>query len=434
MPLKKGMLKIMKKNKLIFDPKEIIGILGKEYENLSTIFSDKMGIVNVILKRYELEEYGLKMYQCLSADTKILFNLSRDVSSGGLGISDSEKGAIISCIAEAIERYCMSYVPEKDLEKLYWEEININEKNDDYQLYTDSQYEQNSQFLNPKKDQIYWTKINSVDNNKQIYWPASLIYLPFELSKTVAETSSTGMAAGYSLDDCILSGLLELIERDSLMINFSKRLNPPEIDIDTLNGGNKNFVNKIIEKYKVKIYKLYSDIKVPTYLCFIWNGEGKKIHYGIGASASLDSDKAINKALRECLFTYYYSLNIMDLKKDNTDEIRTLYEHFLYYQGELFEELVFKSEKIKYKNEKYTYEDLKENLNNQGLEVYYKELTTADVKQTGLKVVKVVVPGLIDLNKTHSMQRLAAKRFEEVPKKLGMQTMKGLSKQPHPFP
>lgn len=424
----------MKKNKLIFNPQEIIQILGEKYKNLATIFSDKMGIVNVILKRYELEEYGLKMYQCLSADTKVLFNLSRDVSSGGLGISDTEEGAIISCIAEAIERYCMSYVPKQELEKLYWNEISDDEKNIDYQLYTKKQYEQSPQFLNPKTEQIYWTKINSIDNKKQIYWPASLIYLPFELSKTVAETSSTGMAAGFSLKDCILSGLLELIERDSLMINFSKRLNPPEIDTDTLNDENRNFANKIKEKYEIKIYKLYSDIQIPTYLCYIWNGEGKKLHYGIGASTNLDSDMAINKALRECLFTYYYSLNIMDLRKSKPEEIHTLYEHFLYYQGELFDKLLFESEKIKYNKETFTFDELKENLNSQGLEIYYKNLTTDDVKQTGLKVVKVVVPGLIDLNKTHSMQRLAAQRFEGVPKKLGIQTIEGLSSQPHPFP
>lgn len=107
----------MRKNKLIFNPKEIIKVIGEEYKDLSSIFSDKIGIVNVILKRNELDEYGLKMYQCLSADTKVLFDLSRDVSSGGLGISSDEKSAVISCIAEAIERYCMSYVPQNDIKK-----------------------------------------------------------------------------------------------------------------------------------------------------------------------------------------------------------------------------------------------------------------------------------------------------------------------------
>ena len=424
----------MRKNKLIFNPKEIIKIIGKEYKDLSSIFSDKIGIVNVILKRNELDEYGLKMYQCLSADTKVLFDLSRDVSSGGLGISSDEKSAVISCIAEAIERYCMSYVPQNDIKKMKWNEINNEEKINDYQLYTDIQYEQNPQYINPKKEAIYWTRINSIEDGKYLYWPSSLIYLPFELSKTVAETSSTGMAAGFSINDCIVSGLLELIERDSLMINFSKRLNPPEIDINTLNIENKKFVDEISKKYKIKIYKLYSDIKVPTYLCFIFNGEGKKLHYGIGASTNLDSNKAIDKALKECLFTYYYSLNIMDLRKNNPDEISTLYEHFLYYQGELFEELLFESEKVKYTRELYTFDEVKKDLKSNGLEIYYKDLTTEDIRLTNLKVVKVIVPGLIDLNKTHKMQRLAAKRFDDVPNKIGINAKNGLSKQPHPFP
>ena len=424
----------MRKNKLIFNPKEIIKIMGDEYKDLSSIFSDKIGIVNVILKRNELEEYGLKMYQCLSADTKVLFNLSRDVSSGGLGISSDEKSAVISCIAEAIERYCMSYVPQNDIKKMKWNEINDEEKINDYQLYTDIQYEQNPQYINPKKEAIYWTRINSIEDGKYLYWPSSLIYLPFELSKTVAETSSTGMAAGFSINDCIVSGLLELIERDSLMINFSKRLNPPEIDINTLNIENKKFVDEISKKYKIKIYKLYSDIKIPTYLCFIFNGEGKKLHYGIGASTNLDSNKAIDKALKECLFTYYYSLNIMDLRKNNPDEISTLYEHFLYYQGELFEELLFESKKIKYTRELYTFDDVKKDLKSNGLEIYYKDLTTEDIRLTNLKVVKVIVPSLIDLNKTHKMQRLAAKRFDNVPNKIGINAKNGLSKQPHPFP
>lgn len=424
----------MRKNKLIFNPKEIIKIIGEEYKDLSSIFSDKIGIVNVILKRNELDEYGLKMYQCLSADTKVLFDLSRDVSSGGLGISSDEKSAVISCIAEAIERYCMSYVPQNDIKKMKWNEINNEEKINDYQLYTDIQYEQNPQYINPKKEAIYWTRINSIEDGKYLYWPSSLIYLPFELSKTVAETSSTGMAAGFSINDCIISGLLELIERDSLMINFSKRLNPPEIDINTLNIENKKFVDEISKKYKIKIYKLYSDIKVPTYLCFIFNGEGKKLHYGIGASTNLDSNKAIDKALKECLFTYYYSLNIMDLRKNNPDEISTLYEHFLYYQGELFEELLFESEKVKYTRELYTFDEVKKDLKSNGLEIYYKDLTTEDIRLTNLKVVKVIVPGLIDLNKTHKMQRLAAKRFDDVPNKIGINAKNGLSKQPHPFP
>ena len=124
----------------------------------------------------------------------------------------------------------------------------------------------------------------------------------------------------------------------------------------------------------------------------------------------------------------------MDLRKNNPDEISTLYEHFLYYQGELFEELLFESKKIKYTRELYTFDDVKKDLKSNGLEIYYKDLTTEDIRLTNLKVVKVIVPSLIDLNKTHKMQRLAAKRFDNVPNKIGINAKNGLSKQPHPFP
>ena len=49
----------MEKNKLILNRKEIISILGKEYEGLVDIFSDKFGIVNAMLERHELDKYNL---------------------------------------------------------------------------------------------------------------------------------------------------------------------------------------------------------------------------------------------------------------------------------------------------------------------------------------------------------------------------------------
>ena len=59
----------MAKNRLILDKKEILKILGSEYKGLSSIFSDKFGIVNAMLERHELDKYNLYMYQCLSANT-----------------------------------------------------------------------------------------------------------------------------------------------------------------------------------------------------------------------------------------------------------------------------------------------------------------------------------------------------------------------------
>jgi len=424
----------MKKNKLILNKEEIMEILGKEYCGLANIFSDKFGIVNAMLERHELDKYNLFMYQCLSANTTELFNISREISSGGLGLNENKKIAMTSCLAEALERYCMSYIPDSEIIVKKNKEIDPAHMFDDFSLYNDEQYNETALFLNPYKERIEWTKIYSIKDNNFMFWPASLIYLPFDLNKPVAETTSTGMAAGFTIEECIKSGLLELIERDALMINFMQRLNPPEIDINTIGGLNKKLIRKINEEYSIKIYKLYSDINVPIYLSVIYKDEKKQKHYGIGACSSLNSDYAISKSLKECLFTYFYSLNIMNVRQKDSNKIKTLYEHFLYYQGDNFNKLLFDSRKEKYKKEEIKFEDILRDLEKNGIKVFYKELTTDDIKETGIKVVKVIAPSLIDLNKSHIYPRLGAKRFFSVPKKLGLKCNDRLTEFPHPFP
>ena len=425
----------MNKNKLILNKDEILKVLGKKYKGLSNIFSDRFGIVNAMLERHELDKYKFYMYQCLSANTKKLFNISRDVSSGGLGVNEDKRIAMTSCLAEALERYCMSYIPKNEINSCKKAELNTKYVFSDFSTYSDEQYDKFDNFLNSNLDVIEWTKIYDIKDKKRfMYWPASLIYLPFDINKVVAETTSTGMAAGFSIDECILSGLMELIERDSLMINFMQRLNPPEIDINTIFGKNKKIIDSIRKDYNIKIYKLYSDFNVPIYLSIIYRIDNKKIHYGIGACASLCSDYAINKSLKECLFTYFYSLNIMDVRQKDPDKIKTLYEHFLYYQGDNFDKLLFNSKLIKYEKEKISFDEVLINLKKNNINVYFKELTTDDIKDTGIKVVKVIAPSLIDLNKSHIYPRLGAKRFFEVPKKLGLEYSDNLTAMPHPFP
>lgn len=340
-----------------------------------------------------------------------------------------------SCLAEALERYCMSYIPQNEIIKCKKEDLPEENRFEDYFTYNQLQYNYAEVFSNPYIDEIEWTKINSISNEKNYkYWPASLIYLPFDINKPVAETTSTGMAAGFNIKNCIESGLLELIERDSLMINFMQRLNPPEIDIKTIKGYNEKLIRKINKEYNIKIYKLYSDIDVPIYLAIIYRYNNKKTHYGIGACANINSDYAINKALKECLFTYFYSLNIMNVRQKEANKITTLYEHFLYYQGNNFKKLLFNSNIIDYKREVITFENILKSLKAKNIEVYYKDLTTEDIEKTGIKVVKVVAPSLIDLNKSHIYPRLGAKRFFSVPKELGLNFREELTKMPHPFP
>lgn len=422
--------------KIISSLKGIQEVNERDVSNYTDVFSDKFGIINGILQRTNFEKYGYYIFQSLSAKTKVLFNLSRESSSGGLGISKNPLNALHECIGEAIERYCIAYCNEENLILKRYSDLPKDKTLHNFSLYSENQYnkEYNS-FANPRKEKIFWDKITAYsDDRKQYYWPASLIYLPFESGRLSAETTSTGVAAHPQKEKAIRNGIMELIERDALMINFLNRLDPPEIDICSINDSNKSLIKSLLrDKYKIKIYKLYSDINIPIFLGFIWKEKQSQIHYGIGASASLDSSTGIKNTLEECLFTYLYSQNILNLKPENKKDIDGLHQHFLYYQGKRFNNLLFKGSKNKYEKESHTFQDLLKQLKKLNLNIYYKELSTSDIKSTKVRVFRTIIPSLVDLNKSYNLRRLGAKRLKEVPKKLGFNGYK-ISNMPHPFP
>lgn len=424
-------------NKLIKHIEDLDFLTKESISKISSIFSSRTGIINAILERRELSLFGLYMFQSLSANTSIIFNRKSDISSGGLGVGFTKEKALWSCIGESIERYCMSYYDLNDIFNKKLKDLPLKNRLSEFDLYTESQYKREKKFLNPKLDSIDWVKLKSFRNeNFYIYYPASLIYLPFENSKPVAETSSTGVAAGKTILDAIKNSILEIIERDSVMINFTVGLCPPEVDLTNIENKHLgNLIKKIRKSYQLITFSLYSDINIPVYMSLIWRKYKNKLHYGIGASVSFDSDKAILKSLEECLFTYFYSKNILDLKQNNPDKIKTLYEHFLYYQDpELFQFLIPQVKTVEYVRSITTLSKLLKEFEKNNLKIFYKDLTTIDIRNTGIKVVKVVIPGMIDLNKTHRLIRKGARRFKDVPTKLGFKNKISFSDLPHPFP
>lgn len=408
----------------------------KEKESLDHALSPVCGIVNAIMERNELRKFGIFQYQCVTAKAKTLFQLDREVSSGGMGIGETKRDALLACLGEAYERYAMSYYPahQGDISCTF-NELHKRQQPRATPWHTNAQYGSHRLFSNPRSEPVSWTKVRGWKRDSTIWWPTSLVYLPSPTTKMVAEATSTGVAAHTSVDTAMESGVLEVIERDALMLNFAKRLNPPEIILQKLPKSLAMLVKTIRQSYNIKIYSLYSDIAVPVFLGYIWRGQGKRFHFGIGAAAHYNSDLAIRKALQECLFTYYYSRNLMSLRFSQPSKIQRLYEHFLYYQRPmLFRALLFRSQLQAYCQNEVSAEIVARSVEDAGMTIYCKELTTPDILSLGIRVVRAIIPGMIDIQKTHSFPRLAAKRWTLVPKKLGIHVSGNLASLPHPFP
>ena len=146
---------------------------------------------------------------------------------------------------------------------------------------------------------------------------------------------------------------------------------------------------------------------------------------------------SIEKTLKECLFTYFYSKKLLPYKQLDLNKIDKLYEHFLFYQGRNFNKLLelFPVDSIiSYKREVFSKTQIKDKFNRCNLKPYYINITTEDVKKTGFVVIKVIVPGMIDLQKTHKLPRLNASRYKTVPIKLKFRYNRNICDVLHPFP
>jgi ribosomal protein S12 methylthiotransferase accessory factor len=80
-----------------------------------------------------------------------------------------------------------------------------------------------------------------------------------------------------------------------------------------------------------------------------------------------------------------------------------------------------------------------EMLREAGKEVVVVDITTPDIRDVGLHVVRVLIPGLVPLHGNHSFQYLGAPRLHEIPyimgwDKQGWTPEAGLNRMPHPFP
>lgn len=417
-------------NKVFFNLNKLVFLNDSEKVTLSPIISKYVGIINAIMERDMLADYNLYVFQSLSQNVSKIFSLcDREVSSGGLGVNKNRRDAFFACLGETVERYCMSFFKMSSLKKLNYEDIPAKFKPNkkDLDLYGNQKIPKG--FLSAVYDLIFWTEIKSFESNKIIYWPAALVYLPFSLEK-ISENTSTGVATHTTINEAVLSGLLEIIERDSQMIRHYTNIICNTINLDTIRDSEVVLlVKKIRKDFNLAVFVLPNTFSVPTFGAYIWQKNKNGFHFGIGASSNLSSDIAIKKALVEALFTFNYSKDIIDLRISDPNKIEKLYEHFLFYQGQNFELLLKQLSKntIKYKRNIITKNVLLTRLKKAGFSIYYKDITTEDVRGLGFVVVKVIVPGMIDLNKTHKFI------------KFGQFKNRGLNvtisnKLPHPFP
>lgn len=273
---------------------------------------------------------------------------------------------------------------------------------------------------------ISWTPLYSMTHQQHKYYPTSCCYFrgvrPSEEWDGFAD--SNGCAAGNCLEEAILQGFLELVERDSVAIWWYNRLQCPEVDLQSFCDP---YIDTLLQEYALKgrtvwVLDITSDLGIPTFVAFS-RLQGKEQRIFMGFGAHLEAKIALLRALTE--MNQFFAAEPFWEKKtpfgESEQEKADKQVVLDWMRGARFEELTYLQPLGKKQAADYTPwtgVDIRDDVlycqklvEKKGMEFLVLDQTRPEI---GLSVARVVVPGL-----RHFWPRYAPGRLYDVPVQMG---------------
>jgi oxazoline/thiazoline synthase len=232
----------------------------------------------------------------------------------GKGLTDVQ--ARVSCIGEAIELVSASFTGDESRRRAHWREVGeIAVHPRELLLISDAQRAHAAgepaaaawdgvPAPLDERHAIEWVPLHSLISGRTRWLPAAYCYLdyadPRYPAAPYAIANANGCAAGDTLEDAILQGLLELIERDASALWWYSRARRPGIDLDTVGDPR---LDAIREAYAalgrgLAVLDLSTDIGVPVVAAVAWDlTDGTALSTGRGCHP--DPRTAILRAVTE---------------------------------------------------------------------------------------------------------------------------------------
>jgi ribosomal protein S12 methylthiotransferase accessory factor len=312
---------------------------------------------------------------------------------------------------------------------------------------------------------IHWVWGYSLTESRSILVPSQMVYygndLPAE-PRFVIENSN-GCATGSCIEEAILHGILELVERDAFLISWYAKLSLPRIDPWSCRNRHILFLLDRIERMNldVHIVDLRLDIDIPVVMAFLLRRDGELGALSLAAAAHLDPEAAINSALGE-ITSYMMNFqqrvqhqekSLREIEKD-FGKLRRLHDHALLYGlPEMAARAGFLAAHPNLRSVQETYrawdksrprnddllDDLRfclERLRGCGLDqVIVVDQTSPEQRRIGATTARTLVPGLVPIDFGYYCRRAASiERMYSVPRALAGVNVDRLNPLPHMFP
>lgn len=354
-----------------------------------------------------------------------------------VGTDDDAVVAKGKAIMESIERFCGRSISldcaikssAKSLQKNSWIHPSDIAKYSQYQI--DNQWLSHLQDFDENKE-IEWALFTEYTSRKEKYIPIDFVLYPSINNGTngMFFSNSNGMAAHTTFDEAVRRGILEIFERDAIMVHWLCRISPNKIFIDRFYLSSFDDANHSIKLLGLELSLLDLTIDTTPVVMSVAHGVYDGIQIFIcGASSNESYLDAIEGSLEELMFAVGARFsNFDELKKriEETDlySIHSPLDHeALYMRPDMSSSLNFliQGNKIVNLKEIEKSSNLQDVVKDFNKDIYYLDVTHQDVHDLnlGISVVKVVIPGLIPITFGYGQEPLAMSRIFDVSKKMG---------------
>ncbi len=310
-----------------------------------------------------------------------------------------------SAMMEGFERYSAE---KQDIDDENSKLATLNEMENEKFIHPEeliiSREVENIDFQKEKK--IEWTFARDIITEEDYYIPSNSIFHPYipkdnNTTSAIFKGNTNGLASGNVLEEAVLHGMFEVIERDAWSIFELTKKNKKEINVDNIKNP---LINELLEKFKkesidINLMDLTADIEIPTIAATADDTLLKDpalLTLGIGTH--LNPEIAVMRALTEVAQSRATQIHgtredtsrAVLMRKAGYERMKKMNKHYFEQNNENLinlSDIKDKSTKSLKKDIQITQNELKRNNLNK---ILFKDLTR---KEIGINVVRVVIPG-----------------------------------------
>ncbi len=354
----------------------------------------------------------------------------------GKGVSESQARA--SGLCEGLERYSGVFRGDEPRRTATMRELNgaaVDPR--DCLLFSERQYRERDarnaegcrfSFIPMPFDpeaSIEWSPVWSLTREEARYVPTAFAYYDYPLphDQIFCLACSNGNAAGNTIEEAIVQGFLELVERDSVALWWYSSVRRPGVDLDSFEDPYLARLQDFLRQHgrEYWVIDITADLGIPVFASISRNLRGPQEQIVFGFGAHLDAKVALLRAITEMNQMLASPLLKGEEPAGGGQDVDPETAHWFKTAATANQSYLLPAEGLIRTSGWYpqqTTDDLcadiqtcQRRVESIGLEMLVMDQTRPEI---GLPVAKVIVPGL-----RHFWTRFAPGRLYDVPVQLG---------------